>query len=542
MRVSMNHAKIRNILAILIVFTLFDFSLFADELLFADVSESSGITATHHAVWDDSAPELYKDGYLAAGSAWSDYDNDGWVDLFVTGNLDPNVLYHNNQDGTFSVSDFSEILSLPDVPSGGAVWADFDNDGWRDIYVLNMGANRLYRNLEGHGFEDVTLSAGVGDIGKGTTAAWGDYNKDSYLDLYVANWSCMPACQLSDFSHSRDVLYQNNGDGTFTDMSGLLSYEKLLGAGFSVSFVDYDNDLDLDIYVVNDKAVNPIGNVLWRNDGEGCFAWCWTDVSEVSNTDSVVHGMGLAVGDYDNDSDMDFYFSNMVREMILLENQGDGTFDNVTRDAGVHYITGDSVGWGTAFLDFDNDGWLDLYLAATGLSPIYGKAGMHFQYPDMLYHNNQDSTFTPLAHELFSTEDPLPTMGMSTADFNNDGWIDYALTIWNEGHRLYQNTGRHSEENNWLSITLVGGSDLPRDPLGTRIVVKTTDGLKQTRELKSGSSLGAGNDLILHFGLGISKVEYMEVRWLNGKVDTYANLSENQHCTITISTIECSDT
>lgn len=525
-------------------FIIISIFLFCDsrDVVFQHVSTEAGITATHRAVWDDSAPELYPNGYLAAGSAWADYDNDGWVDLFVTGNLDPNVLYHNNQDGTFSVSEFSDIVSSPEVPSGGAVWADYDNDGWRDLYVLNMGANHLYRNLSGMGFEDVTNQAGVGDIGKGTTAAWGDFNEDGFLDLYVTNWSCMPGCVLTDFSGSRDVLYQNNGDGTFTDVSDDLVYEKLLGAGFSVSFVDYDNDLDLDIYVVNDKAVNPIGNVLWRNDGEGCQVWCWTDVSDESNTDFIVHGMGLAVGDYDNDSDMDFYFSNMVREMILLENQGDGTFDNVTREAGVHYVTGDSVGWGTAFLDFDNDGWLDLYLSASGLSPIYGKAGMHFEYPDMLYHNNRDGTFSPLAHDLFSLDSPLPTMGLSTADFNNDGWMDYALTIWNVGHRLYRNTGYYGEGNNWLSFRLIGDNGLPHDPLGTRIIVKTVDGLQQVRELKSGSSLGAGNDLILHFGLGSSDVDYVEVHWLNGEVDRYIELSENQHCTITIVTIECSNT
>lgn len=529
------------IIAVLIILMLFipsNVTSLADEPLFEDVSDDAGIESTHRAIWDESAPGRYENGYLAAGTAWSDYDNDGWIDLFVTGNLDPNILYHNNRDGTFSVSEFSDVMRLADIPSGGAVWADYDNDGWRDLYVLNMGANRLYRNLAGFGFEDVTPKAGVGDIGKGTTAAWGDYNKDGYLDLYVANWSCIPECALTDFTRSRDVLYQNNGDGTFTDVSGLLTFDKLLGAGFSVSFVDYDNDLDLDLYIVNDKAVNPVGNVLWRNDGDGCHGWCWTDVSDASNTDSVVHGMGLAIGDYDNDSDMDFYFSNMVREMVLLENQGDGTFNNITRDAGVHYVTGDSVGWGTVFFDFDNDGWLDLYLAATGLSPIYGKAGMHYEYPDMLYRNNRDTTFVPMPQELFST-DPLPTMGMSTADFNNDGWIDYVLTIWDEGHLLYQNMVGDHGEYNWLSVTLVGGDDLPYDPIGTRVTVITSDGLVQTRELKSGSSLGAGNDVNLHFGLGESTIEQVVVHWLNGKVDTYEDVQENQQCVITIETIIC---
>jgi hypothetical protein len=132
-------------------------------------------------------------------------------------------------------------------------------------------------------------------------------------------------------------------------------------------------------------------------------------------------------------------------------------------------------------------------------------------------------------------------MGMSTADFNNDGWVDYALAIWDEGHRLYQNTGRTDEENNWLTVMLVGGDGLPRDPIGTRVIVTTTDGLVQTRELKSGSSLGAGNDLNLHFGLGTATIEQVEVQWLNGEVHTFLNVSENQHCLITPETIECSN-
>lgn len=526
------------IIGVLIILALFTTS---DELIFEDVTDIAGITATHRAIWDEDAPGRYANAYLAAGTAWSDYDNDGWVDLFVTGNLDPNVLYHNNQNGTFSVSPFSDLMSLEEIPSGGAVWADYDNDGWRDLYVLNLGANRLYRNLAGRGFDDVTQYAGVGDVGKGTTAAWGDYNNDGYLDLYVANWSCVPDCRLNNFLRSRDVLYQNNGDGTFTDVSGLLAFEKLLGAGFSVSFIDYDNDLDLDLYVVNDKAVNPVGNVLWRNDGRGCHGWCWTDVSEQANADAVVHGMGLASGDYDNDGDIDLYFSNMVRRMVLLQNQGDGTYLDMTRVAGVDYLTRYSVGWGTAFFDYDNDGWLDLYLASTGLSPVYGIAGMHYEYPDMLYHNNRDGTFTSVDHAAFSPE-PLPTMGISTADYDNDGWVDYLLTHWNKGHRLYRNPGNVTTQNNWIAFKLEGHTPLPRDPMGTRVIVITRDGLEQTRELHSGSSLGAGNDVTLHFGLGESEIERILVQWVNGEVDTYTEIVKNQRCVIRPKMLECPNT
>ena len=517
---------------------LFFFFLIQDNLLFLDVSDEAGITATHRAIWNENAPGPYADGYLAAGSAWADYDGDGWVDLFVSGNLDPNVLYRNQGDGSFAVSQHSALLSLPETPSGGAAWADYDNDGWRDLYVLNMGANRLFRNLAGAGFADVTVAAGVGDIGKGTTAAWGDYDEDGHLDLYVTNWSCIPACELSDFSRSRDVLYHSNGNGSFTDVSGLLGFEAMLGAGFSVSWVDYDNDRDLDLYVVNDKAVNALGNVLWRNDGAGCGGWCFTNAGARADADVVAHGMGLATGDYDNDGDLDFYFSNMVRSMVLLENSGDGRFHDVSARAGVDYLTGDAVGWGTGYFDYDNDGWLDLYLTATGISPIYGKAGMHFEYPDMLYHNQRDGSFSAVPQEQFS-DGVYPTMGFSTADYDRDGRVDYVLTRWNEGHRLIQNRSHEAVKNGWIAFDLEGSNMMARDAFGTRVYVVTDDGLTQLRELKSGSSLGAGNELVLHFGLGDAEIERIIVSWLNGDYHEYTNVEPNQRCLITPQAMNC---
>ena len=163
-------------------------------------------------------------GYLAIGQAWGDYDRDGWIDLFVTGNLEPNILYRNLGDGGFAVSALSDQLSLPDLPSGGATFADYNNDGWLDLYILNFGANRLFRNDAGAGFTDVTLEAGVGDRGKGTSAAWGDYDGDGWLDLYLTNWSCYPECDPVDFAAQQDRLYHNNGDGSFTDVTLTLEY------------------------------------------------------------------------------------------------------------------------------------------------------------------------------------------------------------------------------------------------------------------------------------------------------------------------------
>ena len=532
---------------------------FDDTILFHDVSAPAGIQATHRGIWNENVPVPYDDGYMAAGSAWADYDKDGWVDLFVTGNLDPNVLYRNNGDGSFTVSDYAGPLAIPDIPSGGAVWADYDNDGWRDLYVLNMGPNKLFRNLAGAGFADVTLAAGLGDIGKGTSAAWGDYDEDGHLDLYVANWSCYPECELLDFSRSRDVLYHNNGDGSFTDVSGLLGFEPLLGAGFAVSWLDYDDDRDLDLYVVNDKVINAVGNLLWRNDGPGCGGWCFTDVSALAGADSVVHGMGLATGDYDNDGDLDLYYSNMVGAMVLLENQGDGAFEDSSDYAGVAYRTGTSVGWGAAFFDYDNDGWLDLYLAATGITavsnprafspetpdelygmpPEYTSGGLHFPYPDMLYHNERDGSFRAIDHKLFGAESK-PTMGFSTADYDRDGRVDFALTWWNEGHGLFRNTAYAGKTNNWVAFELEGGGSLDRDAIGTRVRVVTDDGLSQTRELKSGSSLGAGNELLLHFGLGDAEITRVIVSWLNGEFHEYSNVPLNQRCRITWQEMDCS--
>ena len=295
----------------------------ADSPIFRDVSAEAGITAAHRGVWD---PDEGLQGYLAIGQAWGDYDRDGWVDLYVTGNLDPNLLYRNNGDGTFSVSPYSMQLSLPGVPSGGATWADYDNDGWLDLYVVNFGANTLFRNDGGAGFSDVTAATGVGDTGKGTSAAWGDYDDDGWLDVYLTNWSCFPECESVDFKAQQDRLYHNNGDGSFADATATLDYALTLGAGFAPTFLDYDGDGDLDLYVVNDKLQNEIGNVLWRNDGAGCLQWCWTDVSAATGADLLINGMGVDASDYDNDGDLDLYITDMVYQMHLLMNDGAATF------------------------------------------------------------------------------------------------------------------------------------------------------------------------------------------------------------------------
>lgn len=493
---------------------------------FADVTQSAGIDAVHQG---EFAMDGVK-GYLGVGQAWGDYDNDGWVDLFVTGNLAPNVLYRNRQDGTFSVSEWSHQLALPDAVSGGAVWADYDNDGWLDLYVLNKNANVLMRNLEGLGFADVTEFAGVGDTAKGQSAAWGDYDDDGWLDLYVVNWTCMPDCKPIDFSTHQDRLYRNNGDGSFQDVSSLLDYEKLLGAGFAGSFLDFDDDGDLDVYVVNDEYANPIGNVLWRNDGPGCEGWCWSDASDPTGSGIVTSGMGLAVSDYDNDGDLDMYFSNMVRPMTLLRNEG-GAFTRAEDTAGVGVHENGVTGWGAMFLDFDNDGWRDLFLAATTVKPRALEPGalmdMLFERQNYLYHNRGDGSFHDVTPAVWK-ERPRPTMGAAYADFDGDGWMDFIVSEWNEGFTLYRNLGLEGAGNHWLTVRLTGGEGVNRDAIGARVTVKTADGLIQMQEVKSGSSLGAGNELALHFGLGAAEEADVTVVWPDGSAETYLAVPADQ--------------
>ena len=495
---------------------------------FIDVTQQAGIDTPHSALWAEVIGDFFTRGYLSTGQAWGDYDNDGWVDLYLSGGLDPGTLYRNNRDGTFSISEHSSDVALPDTWSGGAVWADYDNDGWKDLYVLAHGANVLLHNEAGRGFRDVTASAGVGDTRKGTTATWGDYDADGFLDLYVANWACLPECQPADPLRASDRLYHNRGDGSFEDVSHLLG-DKLQGAAFSASFVDFDDDGDPDIYVVNDQGEHPIGNVLWRNDGPGCSGWCWSEVSRETHSNLVKNGMGLAVGDYDNDLDLDFYFSDMIEPMALLENLG-ADFRNATRTAGVGGYPS-IVGWGTAFFDFDNDGWLDLFLATTEHAKQFdfpsASFGMLYPLPNVLFENNGDGTFgnvTPTSWQ----EQPRPSMGVAYADYDQDGRVDLVVGNFGQDYSLFRNTGAAGADNHWLTVRLEGRPPVNRDAIHARVFVTTGDGLTRMQEVKSGSSMGAGNDTALHFGLGEATSATVRVVWPDGSEVVFEGVASDQ--------------
>ena len=215
------------------LFLLVGQMLAAQEVLvpesFVDTTESAGINTPHRSTWDvvELDPSFSSGGYLGMGQAWGDYNNDGWVDLFLTGGKLPNHLYQNNGDGTFAISEHNDDISLKDVWTGGAVWADYNNDGFKDLYVLAYGANTLFRNEGGRGFRDVTKEAGVGDPLRSFTASWGDYNNDGHLDLYVTNWACSPECQPSDPAKASDTLYKNNGGNNLWLLTYRLNWTEL---------------------------------------------------------------------------------------------------------------------------------------------------------------------------------------------------------------------------------------------------------------------------------------------------------------------------
>lgn len=468
---------------------------------FTEVTAAVGITSTHS-------------GLSIPGQAWGDVNNDGDLDLFLTGGNLPNTLYENQGDGTFAVSPMGAQAVLSGTYSAGAAFGDYDNDTWLDLSVMNIGPNRLFRNEGGVSFANMTGVAGVGDNGNGETGSWGDYDGDGYLDLYVTNWWCQhPDCT----NYSRDGLFHNNGDGTFTNVvTSTLPYTETDKPTFVASFLDYDNDKDLDLYVVVDKHY---GNTLYRNDGPGCGHWCFTDVSAAAGANIEVDGMGLGVSDYDLDGDLDLYFSN-AGPPVLLQNQtsqGSPTFLDVTDAAGVGF---NAISWAAVFFDYDNDGCPDAYLAVMNTTP-----GLE----NRLYRNNCDGTFTDVSAGS-GVDNNGESFGVAYGDYDADGWLDLVVGNIAERHYLYRNIMASTEAgtNGWLHVELEGGGPINRDAIGSRVYLELSDGRTLMQELKSGSSLGSGNEIALHFGLGSATITEATVRWSDGLEETFPGPEPNQ--------------
>ena len=480
---------------------------------------------------------------LGGGTAVADYDNDGHQDIYVTNSAGPNALYRNNGDGTFSDVATSARVDDPTGVGHGACFADFDNDGDSDLFVANYGSSRLFRNNGNGTFSDFTTVAGVGDPDstfRSTGCAWGDYDRDGFLDLIVVRHldeSDLAVFRTREFSTAVRplALYHNNRDGTFTNLAGLLGPahrypSKVKGAGFQPGFVDYDNDGDADIYVVNDFGGEIYPNVLWRNEGAGPNGtWFFTDVSATSGANVALFGMCQGSGDYDLNGFLDFYMTN-IGDNQLLRSNGNGTFTNATAELGVGIGRVGSqlrVSWGCQFFDYDNDGDEDLYVVSgfldsdPSINPVL--------QPNVLFRNNGDGSFTNVGYRS-GADDPGIGRGSAYADFNGDGCLDLYVVNLGQVAKLFQN--RCDSRNNWLIIRTVGTVS-NRDGIGARVRV-VAGGLVQIREVRSGSSHMSGDMLPPHFGLGnATRAELVEIRWPSGQRQMLFNVGVNQTLTVT---------
>lgn len=456
-------------------------------LLFEDVTTSAGLDASHNAA------------YFITGQAWGDIDADGYPDLYTTTASGGNTLWRNQGDGSFLAFDAGGDELLTAQVSGGAAFAEVDGDGLLDLVVLGRGQPTLLRGAPGNQLVDASAGSGLDRAGEGESAAWADFDGDGDLDLYVVHWYYQGQEELPE---RRDALYRNDGGGVFTDVTDWLDNDRTRGPGFAAVWFDYDNDRDADLYVVNDKD---FGNVLWRNDGPGCGGWCFTDVSIATGAHRPADAMGITVGDYDNDGDLDLAYSDEY-ELILLSNQtaqGGSGFTEVTAAAGL--TLDDSVGWGLVFEDFDNDGWLDLYV----------NVGVSSAPENRLYMNNGDGTFTPLPG-AGGADDPGYSMGLAAADYDRDGDVDLVVGNLNDGYRLYANRLDPPDDSGWLSLELAGPAGDFSSAIGARVRLVTDDGREQIREAHIGSGLGGNHDFRLHFGLGGAQAQRIDILWPDG--------------------------
>ncbi|GAB4251811.1 MAG: CRTAC1 family protein [Acidobacteriota bacterium] len=487
------------------------------------------------------------------GIGFLDYDGDGWLDIYVVqgstlerlrrGDNPHGALFRNRRDGTFE--EVTERAGLTKGAWGmGVSAADYDNDGDVDLYLTNFGPNYLYRNNGDGTFTEVTETAGVGDPRWSTSAAFGDIDGDGDLDLYVSNYltlnldrlpprNCshrgnIVLCGPSGLEGAADILYRNNGDGTFTDIteaSGATDPDRYYGLGCVMA--DFDNDGDLDILVANDATPN----LFFVNRGDGTFEEMGFLSGLAVNADGLEQaGMGVDAADYNNDGFLDVFMTHFALEYsTLYENKGDLLFEDVTARAKLADPAWLKVSWGTRFVDFDLDGWKDIIHANGHVYPYLITAGLNETYaqPKSLYRNQHDGTFLDVSTLVGpDVQRPQVSRGVAFGDYDNDGDIDFVVANMNGSPSLFRcesPPGRH-----WIMFRTVG-RESNRDGIGARITVKTGE-LEQIWEIKRTVGIYAVSDPRAHFGLGSAAVvDLVRVRWPSGKVQEFHDVPANRH-------------
>lgn len=514
---------------------------------FVEVAAASGIDFKH--TDGESGKRLFNEQYGSGGGLF-DYNNDGYLDIYLINarpqgeqadtSLPTNVLYHNNGDGSFT--DVTHLAGVGDTGYGvGATTGDYDNDGDLDLYVTNFGPNVLYRNNGDGTFTNIAKTVQVADAGWGTSCAFADFDNDGHLELYVTNYAnytldahktCyrhdVPVyCGPSSYPPQPDVFYHNNGNGTFTDLTqqrGLLSIPAAHGLGVAVG--DTDNDGDPDIYIANDQDFN----FLFENRGDSTFEEIGL-LSGVSCSDmgKAEAGMGVAFADYNNDGKLDLTVSNFQNETnTLYRNEGGNFFIDTTIIAGIAEHTHRYLGWGIGFLDYDNDGYKDIFVANGHTMDNIAEVDRSTTTPqqNLLFRNLGDGKFEDITAQLGAGFALRKTSRAAAfGDYDNDGDIDILITNWNQTVDLLRNDG--GNRNNWIQVQAVGTKS-NRSAIGARVKVVAGE-LTQHAEIKSSGSYLAFSDLRVHFGLNSAEnVDLLEIRWQSGIVDSATNLTVNQ--------------
>ena len=521
-----------------------------------DITSTTGITFKHTS---DPAKKYIVES-MSGGVILLDYDRDGWPDIYFTnaptvemavkGTKSLGVLYHNNHDGTFTDVTAKSGLSTRCFAMGGAI-GDYNNDGWPDLYVTCLGGNILYRNNGDGTFTDVTAKAGVADGRWSTGAAFGDYDGDGFVDLMVANYvdfhlDDLPGFGSAPFCKYRgidvqcgprglrgagDSLFHNNGDGTFTEVSKAAGVNDPNGYyGLGVIWADFNNTGRPDIYVANDSTPK----FLYKNEGNGKFKDIGLESgTAVSDDGSEQASMGIAIGDYNHTGRPSLYVTNFSDENDLLyRNEGDWNFKEVSYAAGVALPSLPWVKWGTAFVDLDNDGWLDLIAVSGHVYPQVDSlpSGGGYREPKMFHLNQKDGTFcdaSDLAGKALMERHV--SRGLAVGDLFNDGNIDVVVGDIDGGPMVLRNrgiSGRH-----WVSFELTGTKS-NRLALNARITI-VAGGITQTDEVHSGGSYLSQNDLRIHFGLAnATKIDSVEIHWPSGHNEVLTDLAVDRHYSV----------
>jgi enediyne biosynthesis protein E4 len=521
---------------------------------FLDVAGELGLTAK--TVYGDEHKNRYLLETTGCGAAFLDYDNDGWLDVFLVngtrldglppGQTPTNRLYRNDGKGAFR--DVTQQAGLTRTGWGqGVCVGDYDNDGNDDLFVSYYGKNALYRNTGKGAFTEVGEKAGVANNRTkwGSGCAFLDYDRDGNLDLFVASYidfdpktaplpetgpclykGVMVACGPPGLAGGVNSLYRGNGDGTFTDVSAKSGVTTANGTyGLGVLVGDFDNNGWPDVYVANDSSPA----ALYRNNKDGTL----TDVGVESGCAFSIDGkpqagMGVSAGDYDRDGWLDIFKTNFSGDTsTLYRNVGAAEFDDVTFPAGIGSNT-KWLGWGCGFLDVDNDGWLDVFLVNGHVYPEVERLTTEAGYAQrkVLYRNLRNGRFEDVSARVGgAVVTPTPARGCAFGDYDNDGDVDILINPVNATPEFLRCDS--STKNSWIAVKAVGVKS-NRSGIGARITCVTEDG-KQIDEVRSGGSYYSQNDLRVRFGLGrTSKVRTLEVRWPSGQVDVLTDVPVNR--------------